>query len=186
MALSENKSYVVVRENDTVNQEATFRFFTDNSGRFEEMARGRFATVRARMNYVLSAAWDEPRASIYTISVPNPRSPRLVVSRFDRGDMTLSEEFLPTLNPASGLHLQTGRSVDEYVVTGAGFHEDRLYALSASYGTLLVIDPSTHRVVAARALSGSGRPTGVAIRDKMLYTVDASGGMWAGELGAVP
>ena len=42
------------------------------------------------MNYVLSLAWDATGGCLYTIAVPNPRSPRLVVSRFDRADMTLS------------------------------------------------------------------------------------------------
>jgi len=66
IALAENKSYVVVREKDGVDQHATFRFFLDNSGGFEEVARGRFATVRARMNYVLSLAWDEgPAVSLH-------------------------------------------------------------------------------------------------------------------------
>jgi hypothetical protein len=185
IAMSENKSYVVVREADGVDQDATFRFFLDNSGGFEEVTRGRFATVRARMNYVLAVAADEARGSLYTIAVPNPRSPRLVVSRFDRADMTLSEEFLPALDPASGLQLQQARSLDEYVVTAATFHDGRLYALSGGYSTLLVIDPATHLLVAARALAGLARPTGIAIRENTLYAVDATGRTWAGELGPV-
>jgi disulfide bond formation protein DsbB len=184
IALAENKSYVVVHENDTVDQDTAFRFFADNSGRFEEVTRGRFATVRARMNYVLSLAWDERGASLYTVAVPNPRSSRLVVSRFDRGDMTLSEEFLPRVDPGSGLQLQKGRSLDEYIVTAAAFQDGRLYAFSASYSTLLIIDPAMHMVVGARALSGTEHPTGVAIREDTLYAVDAAGRMWAGALAA--
>jgi disulfide bond formation protein DsbB len=182
MALSQTKSYVIVRENDSVDQNATFRFFLDNSGRFEEITRGRFATVRARMNYVLSLAWDGARGFLYTVSVPNPRSPRFVVSRFDRGDMTLSEEFLPRLDPASGLQLQAGRALDEYVVTAATFQDGRLYALSASYRTLLTVDPATHLVAGACGFSGPDRPAGLAIRNGAVSVIDADGRAWTAPL----
>jgi disulfide bond formation protein DsbB len=182
MALSENKSYVVVKEGARRDDPETFRFFLDNPCGFEEVTRGRFATVRARMNFILSLAWDRDRISLYTITVPNPRSPRLVVSRFDRTDMTLSEEFLPALDPASGLRLKGGRSLDEFVVSAAAFHDGRLYAQSAAFSTLLAIDPVARTVVAARALAGIERPVGMAVRDGTLIVVDADGRMWAGNL----
>jgi disulfide bond formation protein DsbB len=115
--------------------------------------------------------------------VPNPRSGRLVVSRFDRADMTLSEEFLPTLDPASGLAFGSGRTLDEYVIVGAAFHDGRLYALSAAYSTLLAIDPATHSVASAWALGGIERPTGVAFRNGTVYVIDDAGRPWAGQLG---
>ena len=182
MALSENKSYVVVKEGGRRDDEQMFRFFFENPYGFEEVTRGRFATVRARMNYVLSLACDPDRASLYTVAVPNSRSSRLVVSRFDRADMTLSEEFLPALDPGSGLSVNNGRSLDEFVVTAATFHEGRLYALSAAYSTLIAIDPASRAIVAAQALAGIERPIGLAVRNGTLYVVDAGGRMWAGNL----
>jgi disulfide bond formation protein DsbB len=182
MALSENKSYVVVKEGGQRDDPETFRFFLDNPYGFEEVTRGRFATVRARMNYVLALAWDSGRASLYTVAVPHPRSPRLVVSRFDRTDMTSSEEFLPALDPASGLALKNGRSLDEFVVSAAASHDGRLYALSAAYSTLIAIDPLTHSIVAAWALPGVERPVGLAFKSETMYVVDADGRMWTGEL----
>ena len=186
MALSENKSHVVVRENDAVDRATTFRFFLDNSGRFEELTRGRFATVRARMNYVLSLAWDEGRQSLYTIAVPNARSPHLVISRFDRGDMTLSEEFLPALDQSSGLALLKGRSLDEYMVTAATLRDRRLYALSAAHNTLLVVDPAEHTIVAAYGLAGIEGPVGLAFKGAMLHVIDGSGRVWTGEIRGSP
>ena len=159
-----------------------FRFFLENPYGFEEVTRGRFATVRARMNYVLSLAWDPDRASLYTVAVPNPRSSRLVVSRFDRADMTLSEEFLPSLDPASGLSVKNGRSLDELVVSAATFHDGRFYALSAAFGTLVAINPETHAIVAAQALNSVDRPVGLAFKGETMYVVDADGRMWAGNL----
>ncbi len=182
IALAENKSYVVVREKDGVDQHATFRFFLDNSGGFEEVARGRFATVRARMNYVLSLAWDEGRQSLYTLALPNPRSPRVVISRFDRADMTLSEEFLPTVGQSSGLTVRKDRALDEYTVTAATLYDQRLYALSATYRTLLAIDPASHAIVAAYGLGSVERPVGIAFKGPALHVLDADGRTWTGEI----
>ena len=182
MALSENKSYVLVKAGGRRDTEGTFQFFLENPYGFEEVTRGRVATVRARMNYVLSLAWDPDRASLYTVAVPNARSPRLAVSRFDRADMTLSEEFLPALDPASGLTVKHGRSLDELVVSCATFHAGRLYALSAAFSTLVAIDPATHAVEAAWTLVGVERPVGLAFQNETMYLVDANGRMWTADL----
>ena len=128
--------------------------------------------------YVMSAAFDPATDSIYTITVPNAKVRRLVVSRFDRRDMTLSEEFTPALAPGSGLAFKVkDGSLDAFYVSGAAFHEGRLYAISAAFGTLLTIDPQARTVVAAHAIPGLERPVGLAIRGSEAFIVDASGGL---------
>jgi disulfide bond formation protein DsbB len=133
--------------------------------------------VRARLLYVLSAAYDPATNTVVTITVPNHRARRLVVSRFDRRDLTLSEEFTPALAPASGLTLAPDRTIEELVVTGAAVAEGRLYALSAAWSTLLTIDLATRQVVAAYAIPGLTRPTGLALKGGDFYVVDDSGGL---------
>lgn len=174
LALSENKSFVILRENAHADAAANFRYFLV-PGPFDEVRRGRFATVRARMMFVRSVAFDRASNAIFTISLPNPRAPTLVVSRFDRGDLTLSEEFLPTLAANSGLSLKPGRSIDELHVTAATMGEGRLYGMSAAFGTLVEIDPSTRRLTAAYALAGARRPVGIAIRNGELYVAAEDG-----------
>jgi len=98
-----------------------------------------------------------------------------VVSRFDRRDMTLSEEFVPALAAGSGLTLAGKRSLDEYYVTAATVADGHLYALSAAYGTLLSIDLTTRRVSAARTISGLDRPTGLAIKGGQFFIVSETG-----------
>jgi len=134
------------------------------------------------MNYVLSLAWDEGRQSIYTLALPNRPSPRVVISRFDRRDMTLSEEFLPTIGESSGLTVRKDRALDEYTVTAATVHDERLYALSAAYSTLLAIDPATHAIIAAYGLGGVERPVGIAFKGPALHVLDAGGRTWTGEI----
>lgn len=176
MAVSENKSYVILKENGQADAAKNFRFFLESFDQFDEVARSRFTTVRAKMMYVLSTAFDAESGSVYTITVPNQKMKRLVVSRFDRRDMTLSEEFSPSLDAASGLALATGdRSVDEYYVTGAAFKDGRLYALSAAFNTLLAIDPATKRFVSAVALPGLVQPAGLAFKGGDIYVAGRDG-----------
>ncbi len=114
--------------------------------------------------------------SLYTVSVPNAKVKRLVVSRFDRGDLTLSEEFIPAVAPESGLKLSgTRRSLDEYYVTGAAAAGGRLYAISAAYSTLLAIDLAGRKLVSAWSIPGLQGPTGLAIKGEDFYIADSNG-----------
>ena len=133
-----------------------------------------FATVRARLQYVLSLAYDAGADELVTVSVPSARHPQLVVSRFDRRDFILSSEFLPDLGP--GLAPPgPDRGLAEYRVTGATVSDGRLYALSAAYSTLLVIDLTSRTVTAAYAVPGLEHPVGLATRGDELLIAQADG-----------
>jgi disulfide bond formation protein DsbB len=176
LAVTQNKSYVVLKENGQADPLTNYRFFLDGFTDFDHLARSRFATLRARTMYVMSAAYSPERQSVYTISVPNRRTRQLVVSRFDRRDMTLSEEFVPDIDAASGLRLASAeRGLREFYVTGAAIEGHRLYALSAAFGTLLTIDLDRRVIVAAHAIAGLGSPTGLAIKGDEFLIVDATG-----------
>jgi hypothetical protein len=68
-----------------------------------------------------------------------------------------------------------GRSPADYVVTGAAVAEGRLYAISAAYSTLLVIDLGNRTVRAAYAVPGLEHPTGLAVRDGQLLVAQRNG-----------
>jgi disulfide bond formation protein DsbB len=171
MALSENKSFVILREDGGAGPDRNFRFFAESFDAFDEVARSRLSTVRARSMYVMSLAFDPASQSLYTVSVPNRRFGRLVVSRFDRRDLTLSEEFLPAIASDRVTLRGVDRSLDELYVTAATIAAGRLYALSAAYNTLLTIDLARRSVVAAHAIPGLARPTGIAIKGDLLHVV---------------
>jgi disulfide bond formation protein DsbB len=178
MALGDNKSYVILRESDKADVSTNFRYFLESFDAFDEVSRSRLGTVRSRMMYVMSLAFDPATNSLYTVTVPNSKVKRLVIARFDRRDLTLSEEFSPVLAPESGLKFSgEKRSLDELYVTGATVAEGRMYAISAAHGTLLTIDLAAHAVVAAHTVPGLMRPTGIAARGNDLYIVDDSGGV---------
>lgn len=183
IALSENKSYVVLRENDKADAAANYRFFLQSFDQFDEVSRSRLTTVRAKMMYVMSMAFDPASASVYTVTVPNRRVKRLVISRFDRRDMTLSEEFTPALAPGSGLSFKKEKgSLDAFYVTGAAFDNGRLYALSAAFSTLLTIDPAARTLVAAHFIPGLVRPVGLAIKGHEAFIVSEDGAITVVEL----
>jgi hypothetical protein len=99
----------------------------------------------------------------------------MVVSRFARRDMLLSEEFVPTLAESAGLSLGADRSLGEYMVTGAAVVDGRLYAISAAHSTLLTLDLATHRIVAAHVVPGLTDPIGLASRGNDLYILTTDG-----------
>ena len=172
--LSTNKSYALLLPDPNADPDREWRHFLSTDGTVRELGLGRFATVRARQMYVLSLAYDAEAREAITVSVPSPRHRRMVVSRFARADMMLASEFMPTLAP--GLTLQApDRGLAEYVVTGAVVSDGRLYAMSAAYSTLLVLDLRTKEVVEAYALPDVEHPVGVALRGSELLVAQRDG-----------
>jgi disulfide bond formation protein DsbB len=174
LAVGENKSYVVLQENDKADADENFRYFLESFDTFSEKSRSRFGTVRARMMYTMSAAYDPATKSTFTLTVPNAKVKRLVVSRFGE-DYTLSEEFTPGLAAGSGLQLGARRRLDEYYPTGAAVADGRLCAISAAYATVLTIDLASRAIVAAHAVAGVTRPVGLAIKGPDFYILGEDG-----------
>ncbi len=172
--LATNKSYVLLRPDPAADPDREWRHFRETDGGVTELRRSRFATERARQMYVLSLAYDRQADELITVTVPSPRHRRMVVSRFDRGDRLLSSEFEPRLAP-SLTPSDSGRTLAEYVVTGAVAVDRTLYAVSAAYSTLLVIDLDTKLVTAAYAVPGIERPVGLAARGSELLVAQADG-----------
>ena len=179
MALSDNKSFVILKEADGSRRDGAdrnFRYFLESFDDFDEVTRSRFATVRARMMYVMSAAYDPATNAIVTITVPNTITKRMVVSRFDRADLALSEEFVPAVAAGAPFAPQKGApGLERYYVTGATIANGRLYAISAAHSTLLTIDLASHQVIAARTVAGLSKPTGLAIKGSDFVILTAAG-----------
>ena len=172
--LATNKSYVLLRPDPGADADREWRHFLATDGAVTELGRSRFATVRARQMYALALAYDATADELITVAVPSPRQRRLVVSRFARADFLLASEFVPRLG--AGLAPSgTDRSPAEYVVTGAAVADGLLYAISAAYSTLLVIDLRERVVRAAYAVPGIEHPVGVAVRGVQLLVAQADG-----------
>jgi disulfide bond formation protein DsbB len=176
LAMGTHKSWSSLHARDGADPDAGYRSFLRGADQFEERSRGRLATVRARLNYVMSLAYDPGSDSFYTLTVPNRRHKRLVVSRFDRADMTLAGEYVLRVSPSSGVALAgDGRSLDEYYVTGAAIDGGKLFAVSAAYSTLLTVDLETRLLAAAHVIEGLDAPTGIAVKGDELWIGGADG-----------
>jgi len=173
IAVGENKSYVVLKPNDKANADSNYRYFLESRDKFDEVTRSRFGTVRARMFYIMSAAYDPATNSVYTLTVPNNVAKRLVISRFDRKDLTLSAEYVPTIAENACLKTIAKRTNGEFFVTGATIKDGVLYAISAAYSTLLAFDLASHQLVAAYAVPNLARPVGIAVKADDLYVLSA-------------
>jgi len=172
--LATNKSYLLLRPDPTADADREWRHFRETDGGVTELRRSRFATERARQMYVLSLAYDREADELITVTVPSPRHRRLVVSRFAREDRLLASEFEPRLS-ADLAPSGPDRSLAEYAVTGAVAVDGVLYAVSAAYSTLLVIDLQAKLVRAAYAVPGIERPVGLAARGSHLLVAQADG-----------
>ena len=171
--LSNNKSYGLLLPDPNADEDREWRHFLETDGQVRELGLGRFQTVRAHQMYVRSLAFDAEARELITVSVPNPRHRQLVVSRFLRRDMMLASEFEPELG--DGLTLLPDRGLWEYLVTGAMARDGRLYAISAAYSTLLVIDLRERTVQGAYVIPGLEHPVGLAARDTELLVAQADG-----------
>ncbi len=172
--LADNKTWAALLPTLGAAPDSEWRHYLVSDGRMSEVGLGRFQTVRAHQMYVMSLAFDPAAQELITVSVPNPRHHQLVVSRFARGDMTLSSEFEPRLGPGLAL-VSPNRSLADYVVTGATVAGNRLYAVSAAYSTLLVMDMSTGMVAAAHAMPGVSHLVGLATRGSQLLVAQSDG-----------
>jgi hypothetical protein len=172
--LSTNKSYALLEPNPHARERLEWRHFLVTDGAMSEVGLGRFQTVRAHQMFVLSLAFDPAANELITVSVPNPRHTSLVVSRFARGDFVLSSEFEPVFGPGL-VPVGPHRTPADYVVTGAAVGDGMLYAISAAYTTLLVIDLRDRTVRAAYAVPGVEHPIGLAVRDHQLLVAQRDG-----------
>ena len=172
--LSTNKSYVLLRLDAGADADREWRRFLSTDGGVTELTRARFATLRARQMYVMSLAYDPAAGELVTVTVPSPRQRRLVVSRFDRADLRLASEFEP--RPSPGLAPSgPDRTPAEYVVTGAAVADGLLYAVSAAYSTVLVVDLRSRELLGAWAVPGLAHPVGLATRGSRLLVAQADG-----------
>ncbi|MGK7310691.1 MAG: disulfide bond formation protein B [Candidatus Longimicrobiales bacterium M2_2A_002] len=169
-----NKSYLLLQPDPNADPVREWRHFLETDGGMTELRRSRFTTVRARLQYASSLAYDPVAEELITVSVPSEKHPNWVVSRFDRSDFVLSSEFVPQLGP--GLEPSgPERGLTEYAVTGAAVADGRLYAVSAAYSTVLVIDLDTETVTAAFAVPGLEAPVGLALWGEELWIAQADG-----------
>ena len=143
-----NKSLLRARLNPNADDVKGWANFVEGRTQVEAvggLGRARIDTERAKYSYIHSSATDG--RYIFTATVPDNRNHKtFVISKALMADWTLSAEFVPAAD------LKDGRSLGELYVTGMVYEDDKLYAVSKNFNTLLVIDIAAEEVTAAYAI----------------------------------
>lgn len=172
-AISFNKSFVVVEDNGTADINKNYRFFLDGYDTFDHITRGRFTTVRAKLMYILGLDYDKEANSYFTLTVPNNKTKKLILSRFDANDRTLSQEDIVKVD--SSLKVKEGRDLGEFYITAMDVVEDKIYALSRQYNSILVISKETNKVIDIYAFDENIKdPRGLTVKDGKFYILTSS------------
>ena len=172
-----NKIYAFFKEDSSRSAKENFPSFIEGTDQYSVTARGAYNTIRSRMFHVLSMAYLPDNNSVYTITVPNAKNRKLIISRFDKSDNLLSEEFIPTLG--SDLAYREGKeskNLGDYYVTGLTAHQGQLYAVSKQYSQILQIDPLRREIVAVYAFSGIANPQGITFKDDIMQILSYENG----------
>lgn len=135
--------------------------------------KGRFSTIRAKQQYILS--WDyEPKSNKFIIaSVPDNLKPSWSMAEFDGDDKLPLAEYIPALG--DGLSLKDGASLGDYYITGIDAQPEATYLLSKNYSSLLLLNPATHKIEAAYGFSGVANPQAIGLKDKKIYIFSREG-----------
>lgn len=154
-----NKIYAFFKKDSSRSAKENFPSFIEGQDQYDVSARGVYSTVRARMFHVSSMAYLPENNSVYTVTVPNAKNKKLIVSRFDKNDNLLSEEFIPRIH--ENITYDTEKDLGNYYITGLTAYQGNLYALSKQFSQILKIDPNSREIVDVYSFNGIENPQGI-------------------------
>ncbi|TYA31451.1 disulfide bond formation protein B [Aggregatibacter actinomycetemcomitans] len=157
-----NKIFVFFKEDANRTAKENYPSFIEGLNNYVVTARGAYNTVRSRLFHVLSMAYLPENNSIYTATVPNSKNQKLIISRFDKSDNILSEEFTPKVK--KGIALTEGKSIGDYYITGLTAYNGNLYAVSKQFSQVLEINPITREITHVYEFNGIENPQGITFK----------------------
>ncbi|GAA7655342.1 disulfide bond formation protein B [Helicobacter pylori] len=140
--MGNNKTSVEITPNKNANALKNFPYFLEGADSFDEVERSRLKTSRAK-NYYVSAARRGAKFT-YLITAPNKRYKDLIIISMLNSDKQVHGEFLLELGNAK---LKEKRKLGELVISVLALKDNKLYAFSKEFNTLLVIDPTKEEIL---------------------------------------
>ncbi|GAA9753844.1 disulfide bond formation protein B [Helicobacter pylori] len=140
--MGNNKTSVEITPNKNANALKNFPYFLEGANSFDEVERSRLKTSRAK-NYYVSAARRGAKFT-YLITTPNKRYKDLIIISMLNSDKQVHGEFLLELGNAK---LKEKRKLGELVISALALKDNKLYAFSKEFNTLLVIDPTKEEIL---------------------------------------
>ncbi|WP_228006331.1 hypothetical protein [Morganella morganii] len=148
--------------------------FTEGLNNYVITSRGAYNTVRSRLYHVLSMAYLPENNSIYLITVPNSKNNKFIISRFDKSDNLLSEEFTPTLK--KGIVIKDKKSLGDYYITGLTSYKGYLYAVSKQFSQVLKINPMTKEIENIYQFNEINNPQGITFNNDIMQILSYENG----------
>lgn len=165
LVTADHKSFVRVEYDPSVKFDDTYGRFIEGTDGVRELKRSRFATVRAKYNYVADVGWDAQTQEYLMVTLPDEQRNNFVVSRLSGKDYELNSEAII--------------SIDTQVypnVTGISVIDDKAYLLSHSGQQLLTMNLETNTVVAASDVVGLNNPQAMTLLGDKFAVLDAAEG----------
>lgn len=149
-------------------------FYTSSDELTSSHDYAKLRSIRAHKSYTLAMAKDSTSPYLYLLNVPNKRSKKLILLKFDTRDSLLTRELI--VIPSKDIRLKEKRSLDEFYITAMHFYKDKILAISYTYNTLLVINKQSAQVESAYALPKLGYINSMAIEGANLVLSSSKDG----------
>lgn len=157
LVTADHKSYVRLEFDPNAKISDSFYKFMDGTDGVSELKRSRFATTRARYNYIGSLAWDHDTREYVSVSIPDPKQNNFVMSRFSSQDYQVNSEA-----KISGL---TGKYP---VITGSFIKNSNLYMLSHGTNQILVANKDNPELMDVIGLAPQSNVQGMTNVENMI------------------
>ncbi|GIU19181.1 disulfide bond formation protein B [Shewanella sp. MBTL60-007] len=165
LVTADHKSFVRVEYDSSVKFDDTYGRFIEGTDGVREVKRSRFATVRAKYNYVASVAWDANTQEYLMVTLPATKRNNFVVSRLSGKDYELNSEAIISIDAKAYPN-----------VTGVSVVDDKAYLLSHSGQQMLTMDLASNTIVAASDIAGLNNPQALTVVNGEFAVLDASEG----------
>lgn len=130
-------------------------------------------TARAKGSYTLSIAMNHDTGLYALVNIPSPTAKKMVVSQF-ASDNYLAREDVLTF--ADSLAVAPEATVNDYYPVGADIADGKMYLLSKTYQTLLIVDMETIQITEAWELPEIGDYHGIAVAGDSLWILSDDDG----------
>ncbi|AFI05287.1 disulfide bond formation protein B [Helicobacter cetorum] len=169
--MGNNKTSVEITPNKNANALKNYPYFLEGANSFDEVERNRLKTSRAK-NYYISGARRDSKYT-YLVTAPNKRYNDLIIVSMLNSDKQVHAEYILGLG---GIKLKEKRKLGELHISALALKDDKLYAISKEFNTLLVLDPKKEEIVKVYGLPKEIKNISAGgFRDKQLVVISYEG-----------
>ncbi|OKL51975.1 hypothetical protein BSZ39_12650 [Bowdeniella nasicola] len=150
---------------DEVDPDEAWMDYLESTGNlgsaFGVKQRMRLVTTRAKAAFSLAVAKDDTSDGYLLVSVPSKKNKSIVIAQYGKNHKLVREGVLKANDE--------DMKVEDYYPVSAEIADGKLYVLSKTYQSLLVVDPKTNVLEATYELPEIGDYHGLTVKDGVFY-----------------